>query len=69
MALWYAFSMKPWLLSLLLQPLALLLFAFFVMAPTRYAVTRWMPDGKLKRFLLFRYTDYRWDGSKRKRPL
>lgn len=56
--------MKPWLLSLLLQPLVFLLLAFFVMAPARYAVTRWMPDGKIKRFLLFRYTEHPWYGGK-----
>lgn len=43
-----------WFLALLLKPFVGLFLAFFVFAPPVYAVHRWLPDGYLKRLLLFR---------------
>ena len=56
------------LVALFGKAFVLVVLAFFVLAPARYAVMRWMPDGKLKRILLFRYTERRWYGRKWNAP-
>jgi hypothetical protein len=41
-------------IAFLIKPFVMLFLAIFVLAPAVYAVKRWMPEGKLKRFLLYR---------------
>ena len=48
----YGEYMESVLIALLLKPLLLLVLAVFFLIPARLAVQRWLPDGKLKRFLL-----------------
>jgi hypothetical protein len=43
--------------AFLLRPFVLLLLALLVLAPAVYAVRKWVPEGKLKRFLLYRIND------------
>lgn len=43
-----------WALAVALRPLIALVLITLVLVPARMAVQRWAPDGKLKRFLLFR---------------
>ena len=45
--------MEPWLIALLVKPLVALVVIGGIALPIRLAVQKWMPDGKLKRFLLF----------------
>jgi hypothetical protein len=40
-------------IALLLRPLALLVLLGLICLPARLAVRRWMPEGRLKRLLLF----------------
>lgn len=49
-----------WSLVLLFRPIGLLILATLFFAPAVYAVRRWMPDGYLKRLLLFRIHDGRY---------
>ena len=51
---------RIWVTAMLLQPLAMLMLAFFVLAPVRYAVVHWMPECRLKRIFLFSYTERCW---------
>lgn len=46
--------MKAFEIGLLLKPLVFLFVFGFVTLPFRIAVEKWMPEGKLKRILLFR---------------
>jgi hypothetical protein len=48
----YTGGMEPWLLSLVLKPFIALLVFGFICLPARFAVQRWMRDGKIKRALL-----------------
>ena len=48
------------LFAVIAKPFVLVVMAFFILAPARYAVVRWMPECLLKRILLFRYTEGRW---------
>lgn len=41
----------------LLRPVALFVLAVVVLYPARRAVMRWVPEGKLKRLLLFRVNE------------
>lgn len=43
-----------WAIALVIRPFAMLLLAVMVLIPARLAVYRWMPEGKLKRVLLWR---------------
>jgi hypothetical protein len=45
--------MDGWQLSLILKPLILLALFGLICLPARFAVMKWMPEGKLKRILLF----------------
>ena len=45
---------ETWVLALIFKPLVFLFFVFFVMLPARFAVQKYMKDGKLKRLLLTR---------------
>jgi hypothetical protein len=49
--------MEPWLLAVAVRPLATVVFVALVGLPARWAVRRFLKDGKLKRFLLFRIHD------------
>lgn len=40
--------------AMFLRPFVLLLVVVLVLLPVRYAVARWMPDGRLKRILLMK---------------
>lgn len=44
--------MSSYLITLILKPLIFLLVLGCICLPARLAVQRWVPDGKLKRFLL-----------------
>lgn len=44
--------MKPWMLAALLQPLFNLLLFGVVCLGIRWAINRWMPEGRLKTILL-----------------
>lgn len=46
--------MEPWAIALLIKPFALLVLFVLVLYPARWAVQRYLPDGKLKRLLLRR---------------
>lgn len=46
--------MDNWTLAILIKPFAMFFLTLFVLYPARYAVNRWMPDGKLKRLFLYR---------------
>jgi hypothetical protein len=46
--------MDNWLLALILKPFIALVVLGLICLPARLAVQRYMPEGKLKRFLLFR---------------
>ena len=42
------------LLALLFRPLILFLLVAFVLYPARIAMTKWFPEGRIKRILLWR---------------
>lgn len=46
--------MEAWQIAVFLKPFVLLVLAACVLYPARIAVKRYLPEGKLKRFLLFR---------------
>ena len=48
------FHMEPWILALILKPIALLFLFGFICLPGRLFVQRFMRDGRLKRLLLKR---------------
>lgn len=50
--------MEYWAWSLLLRPFVVFFLVLLVLAPAVWLVKRYVPEGKLKRFLL-----YRWDGT------
>jgi hypothetical protein len=43
-------------IAILLRPFVVLALCFFILLPVRFAVIKWMPEGRLKRFLLIRVT-------------
>lgn len=43
-----------WLLAVILKPIAGLILFGLVCLPARLAVQKWLPDGKLKRLLLYK---------------
>jgi hypothetical protein len=49
-------AMEPWAIALLLKPLYLLVLFVLVLYPARWAVQKYMRDGRLKRLLLWRVT-------------
>ena len=55
-----------WMLAAFLKPLATFLFFALICIPTRLAVQRFMPEGRIKRLLLIRVSDAAADGSTRK---
>jgi hypothetical protein len=46
---------ESWQWALVLKPLVLFVLCAAVLYPARRAVMRWLPEGKLKRVLLFRW--------------
>lgn len=46
--------MEPWMWAVLLKPFAFLVLAVLVLIPARMAAQRFIPEGKLKRILLWR---------------
>lgn len=46
--------MEPWLLSVVLKPFILFVFSALVLYPARKLTEKLLPEGKLKRILLFR---------------
>jgi hypothetical protein len=46
--------MEPWLLAVIFKPLACALVAFLICAPVRWLAIKLIPEGKLKRLLLWR---------------
>lgn len=44
--------MEPWIYALILKPFAVLLVFGGICLPIRWAVNRWMREGKLKTLLL-----------------
>jgi hypothetical protein len=42
------------LLALIFRPLLLFLLVAFVLYPARIAFTKWLPEGRIKRILLWR---------------
>lgn len=49
--------METWHWALILKPLVFFIFAGLVLYPIRRAAMRWLPEGKLKRLLLFRVSE------------
>ena len=49
--------MEPWLLAAILKPFVLFLLAACVLYPARKAVEQWLPNGAIKRVLLFRVSE------------
>lgn len=47
--------MEPWHWALILKPLALLFLFVCIVYPIKWLLLRWLPDGKLRRLLLFRW--------------
>lgn len=47
-------TVEPWQWAIVLKPLVFFILAGLVLYPARRAVMRWLPEGKLKRLLLFR---------------
>lgn len=45
--------MEGWFWAVLVKPLVALILIGCIATPIRVAVQKWMPDSKLKRFLLF----------------
>lgn len=45
-----------WLLAVVFKPLACALVALLICAPVRWSVQKYIPEGRLKRFLLIRVT-------------
>jgi hypothetical protein len=52
--------MNSLFLALALKPLLLLVLAAIILTPARMAVERWLPEGRLKRALLYRVNDARY---------
>jgi hypothetical protein len=50
-------AVETWQWALVIKPLAFFVFAGLVLYPIRRAAMRWLPDGKLKRLLLFRVSE------------
>lgn len=46
-------GMEPWLIALIVKPIVFLAVCYFVLWPARKAVER-LPDGRLRRLLLYR---------------
>jgi hypothetical protein len=46
--------MEPWAIAVLVKPLVLLVLFVVVLYPARWAVQRYLKDGRLKRLLLTR---------------
>jgi len=46
--------MPDFVLALILRPFVLLLISVLLLIPARLAVQRWLPDGRIKRVLLWR---------------
>lgn len=44
--------MNTWILSVILKPIFLLIFFGLVCLPIRFAIYKWLPNGKLKNELL-----------------
>lgn len=44
--------MKPWMIAVLIKPLALLVLFGLIVLPLKLAFVRWFPEGKVKQFLL-----------------
>ena len=49
--------MEPWLLAVIFKPFVLFVLAVCVLYPARKAAERWIPEGRLKRVLLFRVSE------------
>jgi hypothetical protein len=47
-------AMEPWLIGVVLKPFAGLILFGLICLPARLAIQQWMPNGRLKRLLLFR---------------
>lgn len=45
--------MTTWMLSVIARPFALFLYCYLILHPARRAVKRYVPEGRLKRVLLF----------------
>lgn len=50
----YPVAMSSWMLAVLLKPLAAFVLAAGILLPARYAVIKWVPEGRIKSILLFR---------------
>ena len=46
--------MEPWLIAVAIKPLVLFALSALVLYPARKLTEKYLPDGKLKRILLFR---------------
>jgi hypothetical protein len=46
---------ESWQWALVLKPLFFMLVCALILYPARRAVMRWLPEGRLKRILLFRW--------------
>lgn len=49
--------MEPWLLAAIFKPFVLFIFAAAILYPARRAAQKWIPEGRIKRALLFRVSE------------